>query len=705
MADQSLKHVELAAAIRSQLVNCIGFEGDELANSRKMSYDYYFQRARGDEKAGCSEVVSGDLSSMVEGNLAMMVEPLVGKRIAEFCAYDQQDEEQAQLESDCVSEMLFKRQNGFMEVTSAIKDALLLRNAVIKCFVDERTHVSQIARDNVDPEVVTDVLDKIGQVDVHSYDPETKKLNATLTKVTRKFKAEAVAPENFLFPKHWHRQDLEDIPFCAERHVEPRSTLVERGFPKAKVAALTRWNNPWQAAADARLPRTIQPQNTPFDTSQELVEWYECYLKMDDGTGAAELHRVCISGTYVLEDEPADLICYATGVAIINPHTFMGISLFDKLKGVQDASTALNRALQDNLNATNKNRTAHLDGVVEEADLTDGRINGSIRVRPGVVSDVRAAVAAFAVPDTSGNILANIEHMRRVRAEMGGATLDMATGQMQLSERVGSMGLDRAYSVMEQLAAFMTRMLANTLVRAMYMITHETLRTQWQGQISFKRGKDWIQQDPSKWQVREAVSVNLGASVGERQRIAAVFDSLLNKQAMLAQNGMEEVLVDVTGFFNAAMQWLRINDVDNPERYFIDPRSPQAKKAMQDRATQRQQQQQKQDSMMQQAIGLEQVRVALTKYQTDVKTQFDYYNSVLNAQIEEAKLAVKGVVDLVATRKIAQEAQGNGKGNSDATDDTGSEGAEGQPDTSGGAESGGSGHDSSMASSTGNGAA
>jgi hypothetical protein len=105
-------------------------------------------------------------------------------------------------------------------------------------------------------------------------------------------------------------------------------------------------------------------------------------------------------------------------------------------------------------------------------------------------------VAAFAVPDTSANILANIEHMRRVRSEMGGATLDMATGQMQLNDRLGSMGLDRAYSVMEQLAAFMTRVLANTLIRGMYLVAHETLRTQWPQPIQFKRGNMWVETNP-----------------------------------------------------------------------------------------------------------------------------------------------------------------------------------------------------------------
>jgi hypothetical protein len=660
MATQSTEQVELAAKIKIQLVNCIGYEGDELAESRKMAYDYYFQRARGDEIPGRSEVVSGDVSSMIDGNLAIMSEPLGGKRIAEFCSYDQIDEEQAQLETDCVHEMLFKRQNGFVEVVSAIKDAMLVRNAIVKVFVDERTHRKTINKSDVEPEVITDVLDKIGQVDVHSYDPEDKTLSATVTKTTRKFRVESVAPENFLFPKWWNRQDLEDIPFCAERHVEPRSTLIERGFPKWKVNKLRKFNNPYQAAADSRLPNSMTPNNNnPFDQSQETVEWYECYIKMGDDDGGATLHRVAVSGNYILEDVEADLVCYATGVCIINPHTFVGISLFDKLKGVQDQATALNRALGDNLNATSKNRTAHLDGVVEESDLTDGRINGSIRVKAGAVADVRAAVTAFAVPDTSANILANIEHMRRVRSEMGGATLDMATGQMQLNDRVGSMGLDRAYSVMEQLAAFMTRMLAHTLIRSMYLVAHETLRTQWPETIQFKRGNMWVQTNPAKWQVRESVTVNLGASVGERQRVAAVLMTLIQTMATLAQQGMEDVLVNIQGFYTACMDWLRINDIDTPEKYFIDPRSPGAQKALGDKAVAAKQSKDKQDNMMSQAIALEQLRVALDKYQGDSELQYKYYDTVLSAQIEEAKMAVQGVLDMVKAKQTAASAAAN----------------------------------------------
>jgi hypothetical protein len=679
-SNQSLEKQKLAETIKRMLGECVGYDGDELTGSRKLAYDYYFQRARGDEIIGRSNVVSGDLSAMVEGNLAMMVQPLTAKRIAEFCAYDAEDEEQAQLEGDCVKEMIFDRNNGFIETACAIKDALLLRNCVVKVYVDERTHRSKVRRENVLPEIVPDVLDKIGKVTVHSYEAEAGKLVATVEKTTRKFRVEAIATENFLFPRNWHRQDLEGIPFCAERHVETRSTLVERGFPKDLVTQIKRWNAPANNASDSRLPYNLSNSvKVEIDKSQELVEWYECYVMMDDGDGAATLHNIAVADSIILEDDDeVTMVQYATGIAIINPHTFMGISLFDKLKGVQDSATALNRALFDNLNATNKNRVSYLDGVVEEGDITDGRVNGGIRVNPDRVQDVRAAVAAFSVPDTTPNILMNIEHQRKIRSEMGGATLDMATGQMQLNDRLGSQGLDRAYSVMEQLAQFMTQVVANTLIRQMYLIGHEVLRTQWREPVKFKRGKEWLSVDPSKWPVRENVKVNIGKSANERTRIAMVLDSLMNRQILLAQNGMEEILIDVQAFYNAMLDWLRINDIEIPERYLLDPRTPQALEAFKKKHEGMQQAAAKQDALLQQSIALEQLRTAFEKYKTDAELQFKYYELVINTQVKEAELTTATVVDLTKARsdaKAARERQNadnkTDSANSKPTDGTG----------------------------------
>jgi hypothetical protein len=199
---------------------------------------------------------------------------------------------------------------------------------------------------------------------------------------------------------------------------------------------------------------------------------------------------------------------------------------------------------------------------------------------------------------------------------------------------------------MESLALFMTRIIANTLVRSMYLIAHETLRTQWKQPIMFKRGNKWVETNPSKWQVRDAVEVNLGKSANDRARESAVLERLLDRMAFLAANGMEEVLVDVTTYYAALQAWLRVNDIENPEKFSIDPRSDKAVAALKTKALNNQQQQQKQEAMLNQAVALEQLRTALQKYGIDVETQFKYYAEVLRAQIEEAKITTGAVVDL-----------------------------------------------------------
>lgn len=679
---QSAADVQLVQSLKSLLLGCIGWDNDELAENRKDAFNYYFQRARGDEVVGRSNVVTGDLSSMVEGNLAQMADALTGKRVAEFCAYSAEDEEQAQLESDCVTDMVFNQENGFIEVLTSIKDAALLRNSIIKVYVDRRRYRRHLRRTNVTQDALAELLEtfkQTGRVEVHKYDPDTLELSATVVKETSQFRVVCVAPENFLRPRDWDRQDLQGIPFCAERHVDTRGDLIAMGFKRSIVESLPKYAPTNTQTGTERRPRNVGSPAPAFamDTSQELVEWYECYTHMGTEDGTSELRRLCMSGAYLLEDEPDDHIPYATGVLLLNPHTWIGISLFDKLKSVQDITTGLTRALLDNIAATNKNRTAHLDGVVEENDLTDGRINNSIRVNPEGVGDVRAAITAFQIPDTSANILQNLAHMRSVRAEQGGAALDMATGQMQLNDRLGSQGLDRAYSVMESLAALMTKIFAHTMIRNLYLVAHEVLRTQWQKPIAFKRNKEWVTAEPSRWPVRTSLRVNLGASLGERQRMALVLEKLMDKQAGLAQQGMEDILVNAEQFYRALMDWLRVNDVAVPELYEVDPRTPQAKAAMRRRAEQTQRSQQEQKALMNQAIGLEQLRTAMEKYRTDAELQFKYWQECMQIQIEEAKLTVQGVSD--ARKAFAQATALRNKTDDDDTGkDTGGEGAQGE---------------------------
>lgn len=662
MAKMTLE--EIGTEINLRLRQCAGFGNDVFQKARVDALKYYHQRKRGDEIEGRSGVVAGDVSASVEANLAQMMDAYTTDNVVEFDPIDADDEEAAQLETDAVVYFVMSRQNGFLHLLAACKDALLLRNGVMKVWVENEKTTETRTFENVPEEA----LSEFSADEIVAYNDGV--LTIRQTNQRKELKSEAVAIENFYYLQDEDNFDLQYTSFCAERHVDARSRLIELGHDKKIVAGLK--SNPAAASlmrpdSYARNPGgSIDPAPKLLDSSQDLIEWYECYAYMDiDGDGVAERVMVAYvdAEKTVLKSQAVSLVPFATGVTLLTPHRLTGISDYDKLRQTQDEHTGLKRGLYDNVNTVTKNRIAYLDGRVNVDDVSDGRTNGAMRVSANAgVEDVRAAVMAFSVPDNSGNILANIEALKRERTELGGASLDMATGQMQIGgERMGSQGLDRAYSVAEQLAAHKTKVFAATLLRNLFLLAHATLRENFATPVPIKRQGKWLSPIPAKWPRRHCVTVKVGMSPGERQRKSSALMQILNSQVQLAGQGMDEVLVNVVGFYRTLMDWARINDVLNPEQYFIDPTSPEALKAFANKRAAQQAAKQKQDALMTQAVDIEKIRVALDRYVADQETVFKYWNAVLQAQIKEAEIVGDATTKLVTAKHgAAPNAKSNG---------------------------------------------
>ena len=666
---------ERVIALRQQLQNTAGWENDTIARSRVDALNYYFQRKRGDEVTGRSQVVAGDISASVDANLAQMLDAFSSDNIIEFDPLGPEDEDQAQLESDAVVHFVMKSQNGFTQLAQAIKDALLLRNGIMKVWVDEFKQTRTRTFQNVSPEArsqLTFSQDPDIQLDELSYADSTLRVRAT--RVLKRFRAEAIAPENFLYPKNYDSFDLQEIPFVAERRIDSRSDLIRMGFPKAAVNRLTAYSvDAVKGDSFARNPSSIMTPFTPSpDPSQDMIEWFECYWLYDvDGDGIAERRRLAFvwNDDVVLEDEPVNIVPYAVGAVLINPHRMTGISIYDKLRQTQDEHTALKRALDDNVNTVTKNRLAYLDGKVNVDDVSDGRPNGAIRVRANSgITDVRQAVMPFGVPDNSSSILQNIEALKRERTEMGGAALDMQTNQTVVGgDRMGSQGLDRAFSVMEQLSAMMTKTLAATLIRNTFLLAHATLRENFDKPVQLKRNGKWQSAVPSEWQPRNRITVKVGMSPGERARKAATLGQIVQNQITLAEKGMDEVLVNLDGFYKALMDWGRISEVQNPEQYFVDPQSDNAQKALDMKTKQSAADAQMRQNLMTQAVELEQLKVMVEKYAADADRQFKYFEAVLKSEEVEAQIVGEATVDLLKTREQGQARANESTGRSKAT--------------------------------------
>ena len=644
--------VELANNIANQLSSCSGFDGDQISDDRIQALNYYFQRPRGDEVTGRAQVVSGDVSAMVEATVAQMMEAFSSSRIVEFTPIDADDEDQAELESETVQYYVMGRENGFLQLTMAIKEALLMRNGVVKVEAVDRTTRKTTRLGNVEPDALADLIGGDDVVD-HNYDAETGELSVTLKTTTRDFDLSSESMENFVYHSAWHKPTLEGIPICALRHTDTRADMVALNFDRDKVYGITQYVDGTKVETNARNPRGQNDINNPVDPSQELVEWYEIYVRMEADDGADELRRVCMSYTdlVILENIPVSRIRLAAGTCILNSHRFTGISLFDKLKQNQDVRTGLRRALLDNVTATNKARLAGLDGVVNVDDVSDGRVNNMVRVK-NIVADVRSAVMPIITQDTSANLLANLESTARERSEMGGAALDMQSANMQIGgDRMGSQGLDRAYSVAETLSAAMMKTIAATLIRDTFLLAHATLREYFDEALPIKRNGKWKFVKPSEWPERKSLTVKPGMSPGERSRRGDSLGQIIDAQIMLADKGMDEVLVNLDGFHNALVDWARLREVQNPEQYFLDPRSPESQEALQKKDQARQAESMQRKTLMQNAFGLEQLRVALGKYDGDADRVLEYFKAVLESETEEAKIVGKATSELIQQQR------------------------------------------------------
>lgn len=650
-----MKDNEIAASVEKLVMNATGYEQDEVSAAREMAIDYYFNRPRQDDVQGRSRAQSSDLSAMTDAVLSQMLTAFTTDNVVEFEADSADDEPQTQLESDVVSHFVMNANPGYIAFQESIKDCLLLRNGVNKVWVDDRSYTDTKTYTNVDPVAFEELTNRPGvKCDVLKYDTKAKTLKLRCTYIDRDLRVESVPIEQFLYTKNWHKLELQDIPLAGERKYSTRSELVELGFPKDTVKDLPAYRAD-RPENNVRNPQKVGDNSNQPDPALDVIEWYDTYVLLDtDGDGVAERRRIAISNRKLLLNEETDFVPYAVGAAILNPHRMLGISLFDKLKQVQDISTGLTRALLDNANACNKSRLIVVDGKVNSDDVNDGRVNGIVRAKDSVEN-----VKPLVTPDISQGILQNLDYFARKRSEMGGAALDLASGQAQLgSAQIGSQGLDRAYSVMEQLAAMMTKNIAETLIRQTYLLTHMTLRKYFDQPVNLKQGGKWQSAKPSDWKPRVRLNVKVGMSAGERARKVQALTFILQTQLMLQQQGAGGVSVNLQNLHNALIDWGRASELDNPEKYWMDPDSDESKAGYQANQQKAAMQQQQQQALTQIALSLEQMKVNMEKYKADQETQFKYWSESLKAEIAQAQIVGKVTGELVKAKLEPEKVNG-----------------------------------------------
>ncbi len=615
-------------------------QSDESETLRADSVRYYLCAPRGDEIDGRSRAHSADVADMVLAVLGMLVPMLTGDTIAVFKAKSAQDRELAEAESRAVNQIIIEDNRGSIEIQEALKDALLMRNGAMKVTRESSETVQLLNTGGLSELQARAAGNRLKQQGAH-----VEKGDGVLRVVTEegRFLVESVPIENL----SWSAGDGSEVQkkrFFAEAVDLTRSELRKRGVPDKLVDTL----------GTGSREASTGPRSGPLDDmegqseDQQVISCHDCYLMVDlDGDGISERWRVLVADEKtVLEEERVELVPYAVGTCIINPHRLEGESLFEHLRGIQDSKTTLTRELENNVMLNNNGRVIFDPSRASEEDIMNPVAGGGIRARDP------SAVVAMAVPDQTGGILAALTYADKRRSERGGAALDMMQADRQIVGETAT-GIERQYSQREQMVMMYASNFAETLIRSLFMLVHQTARIYGREPISVEMRGEFVELDPAQWAPRTNLNVKVGMTPGARAHMQQALLAHVQLSAQAMAQGMQGVLASPQTLYATQKLNLQMAGVQDVDALLIDPSSEAAQQAAKANADAAAAAQQQQMAMLDRQLAIEEQRVMVEEMKSRGELSHKYFATEAQMAMKEAELVGGAQLDL---EKQAREA-------------------------------------------------
>lgn len=544
-----------------------------------------------------SDMVSPEVQNAIEATLAEIMPGFYGDLPVVFLPNGPMDDQQADEESRIINHVFITSNKGYTILQRSIKDALLLKDAFIKIHWDDSQKASGRRLTGVPPQMVPQMMSVIEggeQEEDGTYTVDIMEKNKTGRPIH-----EWVPCDQILVNSDHANISLDEARFVCHRRRISTSDLIAAGYPREAVETLTDGTDD----NDAYLRRKATHENKTGHDSTKNVVVAESYYRVDaDGDGIAELRRVVTAGgtdgsQKILDQEPWPEQPFAHGVAFFAPRGWRGVSLEERLEDNQDYKSDMMRQIMDagwrNLNQ----RIGVVERMANVNDLNGSRRGGTVRLKD---PSALVPIPDVSLPHQSFALLDVLDKMRR---ESGGGAVDTAPSAQEIGAD-SAHGLERIMSAIEETNAMVAKNIAETLVTETYQKTHRLLRHHWNGVINAKVRGSWLEQVPQQWAERNDVQVAVGLSTGTRLRQAANLAQVIQQQSADIAAGMDGLLVSPQTLYRARVNYSRLMGETFPEQYWVDPNSPEAQQAQQQKAQQAQEQAQAQQEQLAQQAQL-----------------------------------------------------------------------------------------------------
>ncbi len=494
-----------------------------------------------------------------------------------------------------------------MAISMAVKDALLRRAGVIKVYWDKRTEVTYEQKSQVPMQMLPELLAPGQNETIDVMEGDLDEMTGTVSglirrnRETSKPRIDPVPLDEFLLSANVASPNLDEARFRCHQRPMTKSELIELGLDRQRVEDLEIYDTVDTSKSGVRARSEHDRELRTGHESTAYVLVCESYYDVDfDGDGIAELRRVITAGgsdgaDELLLNEPWDDQPFCLGVPYLGIYSWDGVSLFDKLKAVQDVKTDMIRELRNATIRNMRQRVGAVEGDANADDVMTSVMGGLVRCR--------TSNGVFALPDipVPQGTYGFLEYLDTMRKDKGGGAIDSAAQVNALAGDTAH-GLERMMSAAEQVNAMVAKNLCETLVKSLYRKLHKLMRQYQQDPIMLPGSAGWTSTAPAQWSPREDMVISMGMSVGERTRRTAALMQIQQTQQQDMENGQAGILTDLNAMYQTRIDIARMAGLPNPEQYFLDPASPEAQQAAQANQQQQQQQeaqaeQQKQETM------------------------------------------------------------------------------------------------------------
>ena len=656
---------QVLAIIAAELNLSTGSPGDSIEANRQEAYKAYLGD-KGETKEGRSSIVSTDIADAIEWILPEVMKSFTqNNEVVTFDPVGANDIKQAELESRFVYDVLMKDNNGFLTLYTFFKDALMQKNGFVKMFYEKDNRVSfesftgindielHLLLAETDVTLVEQTTYEMDGINIH--DVKIKR-----TKISGSIKVLPVAPENFRVYSRHNSVDLKTVRFCGDYTLKTKSELIEDGYDEDLIDSCESASGTENSERYYRWG--MQGEGVGFydDPESKLYELFECYIRLDmNNDGIAELLKITTIGydkpSVVLDIEEVDQNPYISATAIIMSHKMFGLSVYDRLKEIQAAKTALWRNILDNIYLQNNQRTVVVENMVNLDDLLVSRPGGIIRAK------MANAVSPMPTTALSSDVYNMMDYFDTVRAGRTGVSPDGSVSDSAMGDAVGSEGLEKLLSQKEELVGLMIRVFAETGVKPICIRIRDLLIMHRDTVEEYEFRGDWEKVQPSRWGARSRTTIRVGTGSGNRKEQASALANILAFQEKIMANP-GQALVKENNVFAALNDFVKASGMPGAAPYFLDPVSPEGQEHKQqvDASSQKQQEADLKERQMladtqekianaeqgkaQAAMMAVQVKAENERLKNELankQSEYDLHIQQLEQQLEEAKLGQK----------------------------------------------------------------